>query len=188
MRLLLLLSTLIVSTVYNFFFKSPSDLNAQNANAQVSAKVAKTELSTAQATAKRINAGPQGELGDLTKGAWRIVSITSNKPCDTNGDGIATQDIYSETPACAKDDIMHIRSNGKVTFDRYVHCDLTEKDKETYTWKLGKNGSFLIYDTSIEAKMILKSVTPERLVMDIPMESMGEMFYFTVTYEQVEKP
>lgn len=180
MRLLILLSTLIVSTVYNFF--KPSKKNASDT------AVTNTTMVTNAATTRKTHPAYEGNLSDFTKGTWRMVSVVSDKPCDTDGDGVETTDIFSETPACAKDDLMEVQANHKVIFTRNQRCALTERAVETYKWTMGKNGAFTIVDGSVEAKMLLKSVTPTKLVMEIPMEAQGEWYRFTVTYEQVVQP
>lgn len=182
MRFLMLLSTLVISTLYNVFFKTETTTLVANETRQPK------EIISVEASATTAEKAPGSVRDLLTQGSWKIVSIVSDVPCDTDGDGVKTTDIYDETPQCAKDDVMHIKSNNTVVFDRYTHCDLTEKDHETYQWKMGKNGSFTIFNSSISAKMTVKSVSNSQLVMDVPMEVMGEMIHYTVTYEQVGRP
>lgn len=123
----------------------------------------------------------------LMKGGWKILSITSDKPCDIDGDGRETTDVMSETPACALDDIMKIYPNHTVSFERHQRCVSSEQPIETYKWKLGKDGTFTVIDGTIESSMILKSVDASRLVMLIPMEEGGEMYHFKVTYGQTAR-
>lgn len=127
-----------------------------------------------------------GNLANLTRGGWKIISVQSDKPCDTDGDGTETRDVRSEMPACALDDVMMVRENGKVFFKRHERCELTEHPVETYDWTLAQDGTFTMRAGSIEGVMQLRYVTGRRLVMVIPMEAQGEAYHFTVTYEQTE--
>lgn len=125
-----------------------------------------------------------GRPADLMRGSWKIISIQSDKPCDTDGDGILTCDVFSEMPTCALDDVMMIREDKTVRFKRNQRCQPTEQAVETYNWTLSDDGIFMMSVGSIEAAMRLIHVTGRRLAMEIPMEAQGEMFYFTVNYER----
>jgi len=118
----------------------------------------------------------------ITKGGWIMRSIVSDKPCDTNGDGILTKNIASELPPCAMDDIMYVKPNGKVVFERNKRCDPSEGAIETYNWELTSNNEFVITKGSVVAGMVFKYVTKEELALVIPSEAHGVMYYFTVTY------
>ncbi|MDX2071122.1 MAG: hypothetical protein SFV55_22020 [Haliscomenobacter sp.] len=175
MRILILLSTILVSTF------SPN---------KIVEKEAKTSNNTPSiALATKAATGESAQMLDvdseyLMKGSWKILSITADKPCDVNGDGYETTDIMSETPTCALDDVMKIYPNHTVSFERRQRCVSSEKAVETYKWKLATNGTFTIIDGTIEAKMILKSANASRMVMLIPMEEDGQLYHFKVTYGQ----
>jgi len=118
----------------------------------------------------------------LTKGSWKIKSIVSDKPCDTDGDGRLTTDVASEMPQCALDDDMAILANGKVVFNRFERCWPEEQAKESFTWKLSGDNKFVLSKGNYRTEMIFKSVTKDELVLVVPTEAMGVMYYFTVTY------
>lgn len=117
----------------------------------------------------------------LTAGGWKMRSVTSDKPCDTNGDGYETSDIFAEMPACAKDDILHIRKNGRAVYQRGLPCG-EEPATESYAWSLSDDGLFTMTAGSIIAEMFLVSADANTLKMIIPMEEGGEEYRFTVTY------
>lgn len=171
MRILILFSSLLASTINplavvekNTIPAETDPLTAAEKPATVRAEVLNTEY--------------------LVKGGWKILSITSDKPCDVNGDGYETTDVASETPVCALDDVMKIYPNHTISFERHQRCVPGEKALETYQWRLSADGTFTVIDGSIESKMILKSVNASRLIMLIPMEEGGEMYHFKVTYGQ----
>jgi hypothetical protein len=175
MRILILLSTLLASTVQ-------PNVPVEESNDNQPEPTTRVALSTA-------NPEESKELQDfnldyLSKGSWKILSITADKPCDVNGDGYETTNIMAETPTCALDDVMKIYPNRTLSFERHQRCVSSEKALETYRWKLAKDGTFTIIDGTIEAKMMLKSVSASRLVMLIPMEEDGEMYHFKITYGQ----
>lgn len=118
----------------------------------------------------------------LTKGAWVMHSIESDKPCDTNGDGILTKNIGSELPRCAMDDVMYVKTNGKLVFERNKRCDPSEEAIETYSWELTSDNKFVMTKGSVVADMLFKYVTREELALVIPSEAHGVMYYFTVRY------
>lgn len=118
----------------------------------------------------------------ITRGAWRMHSIESDKACDTNGDGILTKNIGSEMPQCATDDIMYVKPNGKVVFERNKRCDPAEGAIESYNWVLTSDNRFVITRGSVVAEMLFKYVTKEELALVIPSEAHGVMYYFTVRY------
>jgi hypothetical protein len=119
----------------------------------------------------------------LAIGAWVMYSIESDKPCDTNSDGILTKNIASELPACAMDDIMYIKPNGKVVFERNKRCDPSEGAIESYNWELRSDNMFVISKGSVVAEMLFKYVTKQELALVIPSEAHGVMYYFTVRYK-----
>ncbi len=119
----------------------------------------------------------------LANGAWVMYSIESDKPCDTNGDGVLTKDIASELPPCAMDDIMFIKPNGKVVFERNKRCDPSEGAIESYNWELNSDNKFVISKGSVVAEMLFKYVTRQELALVIPSEAHGVMYYFTVRYK-----
>lgn len=119
----------------------------------------------------------------LTQGEWKIQSITSNKPCDTNYDGYFTTDIFSEMPSCALDDIVKFYSDGIVAYHRNERCELTEQDVEKYNWfYTDMDNKINIARGSVEAVMILRSLSAEQLIVEIPMQEGGESHIFTITY------
>ena len=131
---------------------------------------------------------PSEPMEKLTKGEWKIQSITSNKPCDTNYDGVATTNVTSEMPACALDDVVKFHPDGIVAFQRFERCELTEEDIEKYNWFYSsKNGQLNIARGSVDAIMILRTVSENQFVVDIPMQDGGESHLFTVTYGRPAK-
>ena len=179
MRLLILLSTFLLSTVHPV---PPTEKRVvKNQNATEKATLVPSKNSGELATAIHF------DLDYLMNGAWKIMSIVADKPCDVNGDGYETTNIYAETPSCALDDVMKVCANHTLSFERHMRCVSTERALETYKWTLAKDGTFIIHDGSIQAKMILKSVSATRLILLIPMEEDGEVFHFRVTYGQTVK-
>lgn len=136
----------------------------------------------AQVSKKKTNAAPPTtELQYLTSGAWKMQSVISDKPCDTNGDGVRTTDILGEMPSCSKDDVLFVRKNGRAVFQRGVPCD-NEPSTQSYSWTLSGNGLFTMTSGSIVAEMQLVSVDAHTLRMMIPMEDGEERYRFVVTY------
>lgn len=144
------------------------------------------DFSSATHAEKKENKGD--EIKNLiTKGSWKIQSVISDKACDTDGDGRETTNIASEMPSCALDDVMEVRPNGKVVFKRFERCYAGESAVESYNWTLTGDDKFIITKGSMEAEMIFRYVTKNELVLVIPSEAMGEMYYFTVTYKRPGK-
>lgn len=125
---------------------------------------------------------PSDDMALLTAGAWKMASITSNKPCDTDYDGHFTTNVGAEMPSCAMDDVMKFHADGTVAFHRNERCDLTEQDVEKYNWFLSENNTLNIARGSVEAVMVLRSVSDQQLVVEIPMQDGGESHVFTVVY------
>lgn len=124
---------------------------------------------------------PDNLLRHLTARGWRMRAVVSDKPCDTDGDGYETTDIFAEMPPCAKDDVLFIRKNGRAVYQRGLPC-ADEPATQSYAWTLSEDGLFTMTAGSIVAEMYLASVDAKTLKMIVPMEAQGKEYRFTITY------
>ena len=168
MRSVILSGSIVILTSVSFFL-----FNAPSARDSTSGTVTEIVESTREAPETL-----------LTKGAWKIQSVVSDKACDTDGDGATTTNIASEMDACSLDDIMYVHPDGKVIFQRLERCSPDEAATEEYDWTLTSDNKFTIIRGEAEAAMIFRHVSKDELVLVIPSEAQGEMYYFTVTYRR----
>ena len=114
---------------------------------------------------------------------WKLYRITSDKPCDTNNDGIKNTEIIQEMPTCALDDMLFIRKeNNKAYYERGILCDNQPKE-EAYDWTLLDNKFIMSQGNDSPDTMEIISLDDKKMVMAIQMEALGELYIFTVTFK-----
>lgn len=163
-------------------FSGKAEIQTTAATPKAKAVAVRHKKSASAATGKTAKPDHRANtIALLTKGSWKMQSVVSDKPCDTDGDGYETTNILSEMQPCAKDDVLTIRKNGRITYQRGLPC-ADEPSTQHYDWKLSEDGLFTMTSGSIVAEMYLASVDDQTLKMIIPMEEGGKTYRFTVTY------
>ena len=111
---------------------------------------------------------------------WKLYRVTSDKPCDTNNDGVMSTEIVPEMPICSLDDTLFIKKGNKALYKRGVEC-YNESKNNTYDWTLTGN-TFTMSQGNIQDPMEIVSVDKKRLVMTTKVEALGELYLFTITF------
>ncbi len=111
---------------------------------------------------------------------WKLYRVTSDKPCDTNNDGVMSTEIVPEMPICSLDDTLFIKKGNKALYRRGVEC-YNESKNNTYDWTLTGN-TFTMSQGNIQDPMEIVSVDKKRLVMTTKVEALGELYLFTITF------
>jgi hypothetical protein len=89
---------------------------------------------------------------ELLTGSWKLTDAVSGG-----------SNVFSQQPACSKDDVFTFLANGTATIDEGpTKCSTTDPQTRTTTWRWGANETELIVDNDI-AKLI--SLTETTLVI-----------------------
>jgi hypothetical protein len=94
---------------------------------------------------------PQGFSVSQIIGTWKVISITSDKPYDWDGNGTVERDIYSTWNACEKDNLFQFNNNYSGSYK--LNCNETKSG----SWGLSNtnilfwavDGSANLYETII---------------------------------------
>jgi hypothetical protein len=140
--------------------------------------VFKSEKSEMTNSVSSENAVNMDNLRDVH--GWVLDKVTSDKPCDTNNDGVYTIDVLSEMPQCMRDDRLFIQKNNIAYYERGVSC-CDDPVENMYTWSL-KGKKFTMAQKGIEDSMDIISLDDKKFVVSTRMEAQGEMFTFRITF------
>ncbi|MCO4292389.1 lipocalin family protein [Solitalea sp. MAHUQ-68] len=81
-----------------------------------------------------------GSKGELVGKKWKITGMTIAPGLDIDGDGDLETDVFQFTPACAKDDYVVFKDNGKTeAFSGTNLCDGEDGTVENGTWSFESN-------------------------------------------------
>jgi hypothetical protein len=122
------------------------------------------------------------DIEQLTKGKWILQSAMANKPADTDYDGQATKDLYTELPACSKDDVLQFYDNGEAVFTRNQICNLGEQPYETCRWSIDHNRTVTLQSGSVIDPMTIQLLNADKMVVQMPFDTEGPNLNVTVTY------
>jgi Lipocalin-like domain len=100
------------------------------------------------------NTDPQGYADSQIVGSWKIVSISSDKPFDWDGNGAAETDIYNTWSECDKDNLFLF--DGTKTGVYKFTCNLTKSG----TWNMLDRFRIIIYaDGAIPQEELIRTLT-----------------------------
>ena len=112
---------------------------------------------------------------------WRLINVTSSKPCDINNDGILTTDTKSEMPLCMLDDTLFIKKETHIAFyKRGINC-CDDPTDNTYNWTL-KETIFTMSQGGIDDALHIQSLNGTEMTVTTNMEAQGEIYRFTVVF------
>jgi len=128
---------------------------------------------------------PKSKTSLLTSDSWKMTTATVDPAIDWDGFGTMVTNIFSQMPACSKDDIITFKSNGTyVNEEGPSKCDPSDPDViDTGTWTFNSDESKIVINDGEGSTMDANIVELTKTTMKITYDLVLDVTYtFTETY------
>ena len=132
---------------------------------------------------------PKSKTSLLTSESWKMTASVVDPAVDWDGFGTMVTNIYSQMPACSKDDIVTFKSNGTyINEEGPSKCDPSDPDViDTGTWTFNSDETKIIIDDGEGFTMDANILELTSSSMKITYDLVTDVTYsFTETYTVIK--
>lgn len=118
----------------------------------------------------------------LTGGSWQLSAMTVDPAIDWFGTPVTN--VFSQLPACFKDDITIFKSNGTVNYDEGASkCSVNDPQTTSGTWAFNPEQTILSITSDGETtSWDITSLTSSTFKADYEVTEEGITYTFSVAY------